>query len=354
MRRLLTVFAVLALGMILSADGVFGAEASSATSAQNAQPTAAAAIWNYLRSVLPRPVIPVPPQGPQTQPAPPATPQPVEVPLPGQWLQPEPALPVAPVPPQNVQPEPALPVVPVPPQNVQPEPALPVDLAPQPMGVIVPQRTGPRRTMSYTEWRRQNSRANATGQAVPSTASSSPKTPTGRSGAYPWYSMGNLPPTITPGAAAVYPRHSMGNLPPTITPGAAAVYPRRSMGNLPPAITPGAAAVYPRRSLGNLPVVAAPGAALPASSLQRRSMGNQPVVVSPGASLSPSGRNTPTRDLIIRFIPVTTPSMPRIIMKAANVLFFEPCSSRTITKPMEIIMIPKTERTIHLLTHIPG
>ena len=74
MRRPLTMFAVLALGVVLSTDGVLGAETNSGPSGQNAQ-AAAAAMWYYIRSLLPRPVVPRPPQGTQPQPDAPAPPE---------------------------------------------------------------------------------------------------------------------------------------------------------------------------------------------------------------------------------------------------------------------------------------
>ena len=79
MGRPLTTFVVLALAVILSTDGVLGAEGDSAASVRDAQ-AAAAAVWNYVRSLIPRPVATRPPQATQPQRDQPPPPSPVQDP----------------------------------------------------------------------------------------------------------------------------------------------------------------------------------------------------------------------------------------------------------------------------------
>lgn len=206
-----------------------------------------------------------------------------------------PTAPTAPLPPANSRTEPLrTPVLTVPGWHALPPSAPVVQPSPttlrspagvQPITVATPvqasaaalqsataQRTGPLRTRSYMQSRRQSSTSTRNPLLL--------------------RSLGNLPPTdprafpavqgAAPNSSLIHPRQSLGNLPRTIAPNTSSSYQgsysRRSMGNTAPTVAPTGSTwsgLNRRRSIGNLSPSAPVSSAVPSpASIRRRSMGN--------------------------------------------------------------------------------
>jgi len=287
MGRPLMTFAAMALGAALTLGDV-------ATSAERSNPVQ---VWppgglNQARPGTPIIVLPQTPTAPTAPTAPNSgtAPAPVLPTLsPPRWSLTPPAewgrqpLPATPTPPVNAAPDEwarqPLPPVPTPPANAPLGMGMGFGMGASPVQIpaasnesATSQRTGPLRTTSYMESRRQSSTRTRNLQQSRSLGNFSPMDrrafPAVRGAA--------------PNSAMMYPRQSMGNLPRMITPNSSSpyqgTYSRRSTGNAYRTVMPGtsmSSGASGRRSMGNLGPSAPVSSAVPSPpAIRRRSMGN--------------------------------------------------------------------------------